>query len=127
MLLLTPLLRLAGHVGALLSDMSTSPTEEPVGLLSPLLALVALSIFFLGLDFDEEAALELDLLQQMRRESDLLSHVDQDACSEDSQQSVDSWGAEYADDPVSGGAGAAAGGSGKDGSSAGGQPRQARG
>ena len=67
MLLLTPLLRLAGHVGALLSDASSPLTEEPVGMLSPLLAVCALSVFFLGLDYDEEAALEDELLQQMRR------------------------------------------------------------
>ena len=65
MLLLTPLLRLSGFLGALLSD--DTVIEEPVGFVSPLLAVVAASIFFLGLDFEEETALELELLQMMCR------------------------------------------------------------
>lgn len=67
LLLLTPLLRTASHVGALLNDSASQLVEEPVGFISPLLAVVALSIFFLGLDFDEEAALELQFMQMIRR------------------------------------------------------------
>ena len=55
MLLLCPLLRLAGHLGALFADASAPPTEDPVGLVTPLLALAALLICRTGLDFEAEA------------------------------------------------------------------------
>ena len=90
MLLLTPLLRVAGHVGALLSDASAPLIEEAVGVISPLLALSALTIFFLGLDFDEDLAVEADLMALVRRSSSDVD-LDDDAMSDDSNASIDSW------------------------------------
>ena len=54
-LLLAPLLLVTGHVGALFADSSLPPNVEPVGVDSPLLALGALLVCCLGLDFAAEA------------------------------------------------------------------------
>ena len=60
---------------------------------SPLLALWALGIFFRGLDFDENISLEADLLNRATKDAMRANGYEQedDARSEDSQTSMDSW------------------------------------
>ena len=62
-------------------------------MVSPLLALCALAIFFRGLDFDEDLAIESELVSLVNRSSGTIGDDFDDAASDDSQTSLDSWSA----------------------------------
>ena len=98
MLLLAPLLRVAGHVGALFADSSLPPTVEPVGLISPLLALGALLVCCLGLDFAAEAEVAAAAAQRAIAEQQMYDD-DYDSRSDASGASVDSYGESYRGTP----------------------------
>jgi hypothetical protein len=65
--------------------------QETVGIISPLLALIACIVFFVGLDFDEDLACEAELMALVRRAAAGEELDDDDAASDDSHASLDSW------------------------------------